>query len=172
MRMTMTRRQRQAQWRHGRIGCYAVPKLLSTSFVITDIGRGGRQEGNSRQLPHILCENRILCKKTFQRYPFCKNLTDVTLVWEDGKHLKKHTKCSYHKPFQSQGSDYIQPTDVSWTRTFHLWAPQKSAQASDRILYKKVTYSVETFKKSNDFADVPLVCDDDSAILAPKVTLF
>ena len=27
-----------------------------------------------------------------------------------------------------------------------------------------MTYSVETFKKSNDFPDVPLVCDDDSAI--------
>ena len=46
-----------------------------------------------------------------------------------------------------------------------------TAQASDKILYKKVTYSVETFQKSNDFADVPLVCDDDSAILAQKVAL-
>ena len=34
-----------------------------------------------------------------------------------------------------------------------------------------MTYSVETFQKSNDFADVPLVCNDDSAILAQKVTL-
>ena len=34
-----------------------------------------------------------------------------------------------------------------------------------------MTYSVETFQKSNDFADVPLVFDDDSAILAQKVTL-
>ena len=32
-------------------------------------------------------------------------------------------------------------------------------------------YSVETFQKSNDFADVPLVSDDDSSILDQKVTL-
>ena len=107
-----------------------MPKLLSTSFVFTDIGRGGRPEGNSRQPPHLLNENRILCiqyelscwgektfllipmvtklgwqlqiqsKKTFQRYPFRKNLTDVTLVWGDCQHLKKHTKCSYQEPYQ------------------------------------------------------------------------
>ena len=175
-----------------------MPKLLSTSFVIIDIGRGGRQGGNTRQPPHLLNENRILCiqyelscqgektfplipvtkpgwqiqsKKTFQRYSFCKNLTDVTLVWEVGQQKSKQSVPIKGLLSLSQGSDYIQPTYVSWTPTFHLWAPQKSAQACDRILYKKVTYSVETFKKSNDFADVPLVCDDDSAILAQKVTL-
>ena len=48
---------------------------------------------------------------------------------------------------------------------------KKTAQASDRILYKNLTLSVETFTKSNDFIDVPIVCDDGSVILAHKVTL-
>ena len=145
---------------------FAILAMLSTSFVFTDIGRGGRQEGNSRQPPHLLNENRILCiqyelscqgektfplipvtkpgwqiqsKKTFQRYSFHKNLTDVTLVWEVGQQKSKQSVPIKGLLSLSQGSDYIQPTYVSWTPTFHLWAPQKSAQACDRILYKKVT---------------------------------
>ena len=47
---------------------------------------------------------------------------------------------------------------------------KKTAQASDRILYKNLTLSVETFTKSNDFIDVPIVCDDGSVILAHEVT--
>ena len=43
---------------------------------------------------------QIQSKKTFQRYSFRKNLTDVTLVWEVGQQWKKHTKCSYQGPFQ------------------------------------------------------------------------
>ena len=39
---------------------------------------------------------------------------------------------------------------------------KKTAQASDRILYKNLTHSVETFMKSNDFVDVPIV---DKAII-------
>ena len=48
---------------------------------------------------------------------------------------------------------------------------KKTALASDRILYKKLMLSVETFTKSNDFVDVPIVCDDGSVILAHKVFL-
>ena len=48
---------------------------------------------------------------------------------------------------------------------------KKSAQASDRILYQNLLHSVETFMRSNDFADVPIVCDDNLAILAHKVIL-
>ena len=48
---------------------------------------------------------------------------------------------------------------------------QKAAQASDRILCTNLMHSVETFLKSNDFVDVPIVCDDGSVILAHKVTL-
>ena len=94
--------------------------------MFIDIGRGGRQGGNTRQPPHLLNENGILriqyelrgektfplipvvtkpgwqlqiqSKKTFQRYSFRKKLTDVTLVWKVGQQLKKHTKCSYQEP--------------------------------------------------------------------------
>ena len=48
---------------------------------------------------------------------------------------------------------------------------KKTAHASDRMLYKNLMHSVETFLKSNDFVDVPIVCDDGSVILAHKVTL-
>ena len=48
---------------------------------------------------------------------------------------------------------------------------KKSAQASDRILYQNLLHSVETFMRSNDFADVPIVCDDGSVTLAHKVIL-
>ena len=48
---------------------------------------------------------------------------------------------------------------------------KKSAQASDRILYQILLHSVETFMRSNDFADVPIVCDDGSVTLAHKVIL-
>ena len=39
------------------------------------------------------------------------------------------------------------------------------------IYYKNLMHCVETFMRSNDFADVPIVCDDGSAILTHKVTL-
>ena len=43
--------------------------------------------------------------------------------------------------------------------------------ASDEILYKNLTHCLETLKKSNDSADVPLVDDDVLVILAHKVIL-
>ena len=85
-------------------------------FSLTLDGVDVRKEGNSRQSPHLLNENRILCiqyelscwgektfllipivtkpgwqlqilsKKTFQCHSFRKNLTDVTLVWGDCQH--------------------------------------------------------------------------------------
>ena len=39
------------------------------------------------------------------------------------------------------------------------------------IYYKNLMHCVETFMRSNDFANVPIVCDDGSAILTHKVTL-
>ena len=106
-------------------------------------------------------------KKTFQFHYFCKNLTDVTLVWGDGQHLKKHTKCFY----QISGISLYSPHLSQLNMNLRANSTKKTAQASDRILYKNLTLSVETFTKSNDFVDVPIVCDDGSVILAHKVTL-
>ena len=39
------------------------------------------------------------------------------------------------------------------------------------IYYKNLMHCVETFMRSNDFADVPIVCDDGSVTLAHKVIL-
>ena len=47
------------------------------------------------------------------------------------------------------------------TSQYSSRAPKKTAEASDKMLYKNLLHSVETSKKSKDFADKPLVSDDD-----------
>ena len=44
-------------------------------------------------------------------------------------------------------------------------------QVIDRIYYKILMHCVETFMRSNDFANIPIACDDNSAILAHEVIL-
>ena len=126
------------------------------------------ENGGKRQL-----RVQIQPRKSFQSYPFHKNLTDVTLVWGDNQHLKMHTKCSYLEPYKLVLG--IRPYSSHLGQLNKNLPPmstnKKTAQASDRILYKNLLHSVETFKKSNDFVDVPLVCDDGSVILAHKVIL-
>ena len=83
-----------------------------------------------------------------------------------------HTKCSYREPFKLVlGITLYSPNLGQLNKNLPPTSTKTTAQASDKILYKNLLHSVETFKKSNDLADVPLVRDDGLVILAHKVIL-